>query len=151
MFDNLFSKMKRKLEEEKELNKTQKLVVVTDIVTDTVTDKVSDIVSGTEQANPIPIPKSKTNAISTVNLMHKYTANSIHKSIPKSVFFSQTPQSDLTLQITNFFYSIIKNEAFKSKIESLKKNEHVLNVEIEVSEFRYWNRLVSVFITTKLR
>lgn len=54
-------------------------------------------------------------------------------SIPKSIFLSQSPQPDLTLQITNFFYSmIVENHTIKTQIENLKKKDYVLGVEIEV-------------------
>lgn len=52
--------------------------------------------------------------------------------IPKSIFLSHFPQPDLTLQITDFFYSLIESPSIKAQIENLKKKDYVLGVEIEV-------------------
>jgi hypothetical protein len=60
------------------------------------------------------------------------SASSNHNPVPKSIFFTQIPQPDLTLQIANFFYSIIESQTFKTTIDALKQKDYVVNVEVEV-------------------
>lgn len=52
--------------------------------------------------------------------------------IPKSIFYKQLPQPDLTLQITSFLFSKILSKEAKNAIDTIRKNSYVLGVEIEI-------------------
>ena len=75
---------------------------------------------------------SKINHGITSSLDTSAHSTSTASSIPKSIFLSHFPQPDLTLQITDFLYSLIESPSIKTQIENLKKKDYVLGVEIEV-------------------